>query len=383
MEKLPKLLFLIPHLGGGGAEQVTSLLLQNLCPQKYDLHLGLVTPRVANHEALPPHISIHGLGASRVRASAFQLLVLVWKLRPDLIFSGMAHLNFLVLMLRPFFPHKTRVLVRQNSTVLAALAFGDLPRHTGLLYRLLYRRADRVVCQTQKMAQDLATHLRIPSRQTSRLIAVLPNPINVTAIQAVLRCSGEHEKPLGSGEGPQLLAVGRLAREKGFDLLLRAFLLVRTEFPTAQLVIVGSGPEELALKRLARDLHLDAATHFVGRVPEPAVYFANATGFVLSSHHEGMPNALLEAAAGGLPLIITPSSSGIVELLSGHAGVWLAEATTPQALAASILSALRALLPGQRFSHLFVNGHRLEHSIAAYESLIDSVLAASPREQKS
>ena len=70
--------------------------------------------------------------------------------------SDLAHLNFLVLLLRPFFPSGTRVLVRQNGTVSAALAFGDLPSYTRLLYRLLYRRADRVICQSQAMADDLA-----------------------------------------------------------------------------------------------------------------------------------------------------------------------------------------------------------------------------------
>ena len=60
----------------------------------------------------------------------------------------MAHLNFLVLLLRPFFPPGTRVVARQNGTVSAALEFGDLPGYTRMLYRLLYRFADRVVCQT-------------------------------------------------------------------------------------------------------------------------------------------------------------------------------------------------------------------------------------------
>jgi len=72
-----------------------------------------------------------------------------------------------------------------------------------------------------------------------------------------------------------------------------------------------------------------------------------------------------------------------VELLAGHAGVWFAETTTPDALAAAVLSALSALHPGQRFPHLFVNEHRMEHAIAAYENLIDSVLDAAPGEQES
>src|SRR5208283_5540313 len=97
----------------------------------------------------PAWVTVHALDAPRVRAGTFRLLRLVRQLKPDVILSGMAHLNFLVLLLRPFFPPGTRVLVRQNGTVSASLASGELPGTTRLLYRLLYRHADRVICQTR------------------------------------------------------------------------------------------------------------------------------------------------------------------------------------------------------------------------------------------
>jgi len=99
-----RILLLIPHLGGGGAEQVIALLARGLSRQKYDVHLGLVTESDAGPNDLPPWVTVHPLGARRVRAGAIRLLRLVWRLKPDVILSGMAHLNFLVLLLRPFFP---------------------------------------------------------------------------------------------------------------------------------------------------------------------------------------------------------------------------------------------------------------------------------------
>src|ERR1700722_16948006 len=151
MTKRPRILLLIPHLGGGGAEQVTALLARGLSRRKYELHLALVTQTDPRTKELPWRVGIHALGASRVRSSAFRLLRLIRQLKPDLVLSGMAHLNFLVLLLRPFFLRATRVLVRQNPTVPAALASGDLPRYTHLIYRFLYPRADRVICQTPAM----------------------------------------------------------------------------------------------------------------------------------------------------------------------------------------------------------------------------------------
>src|SRR5664279_4808635 len=130
MAKRTRVLLLIPHLDGGGAEHVTALLACGLSQEKYELHLGLVTQASSDSLSFPPWVTLHALGARRVRSGVFGLLRLVRRLKPDVILSGMAHLNFLVLLLRLFFPSATRVLVRQNGTVSAALAFGDLPSYT-------------------------------------------------------------------------------------------------------------------------------------------------------------------------------------------------------------------------------------------------------------
>ena len=336
---------LIPHLGGGGAEQVTALLTRGLSREKYELHLGLVTQSDAGQVDLPPWVTLHALGAPRVRSAAFRLLRLVRRLKPDLILSGMAHLNFLVLLLRPFFPPGTRVLVRQNSTVSSDLAFAGLPVYTRLLYRLLYRHADRVICQSSAMAEDMALQLGI----AEDLIAVLPNPVDLIEIRAA--ADGPEQ---WTGPGPHLLAVGRLSQEKGFDLLLRAFATVRHSFPHADLVIAGVGPEETALHSQCRELGLDAAVRFAGHLRRPFAFFPGATLFVLSSRHEGMPNALLEAAAGALPLVALPASEGVVDLLRNQPGAWLAPDISAPALAISLLDALQSLQPGQRFSHSFL-----------------------------
>jgi glycosyltransferase involved in cell wall biosynthesis len=363
----PKLLLLIPHLGGGGAERVTALLAQGLSKEKYEIHLGLITQKDAHDSLDAPGVQVHGLGARRVRGGALPLLKLVRTLKPDLILSGMAHLNFLVLLLRPLFPKRTRVVVRQNSTVSAALSFGGLPWYTEMLYRLLYRRADRVICQTQAMAADLAGRFGIPDDR----LPVLANPVDVQGIRA--RLSGGEGKEW-SLPGPHLLVVGRLSREKGFDLLLLAISKVRKSFPDLELVIAGVGPEEKALKSQCAELGLGSAIRFAGHLEDPVACFAGATAFVLSSRHEGLPNALLEAAASGLPIVAVPSSAGVVRLLHRKAGVWLAEEVSAEALAESLLAALNVLRPGERFAHEFVQEFALESAIEAYEAVIDAVL---------
>lgn len=362
-----RILLLIPHLGGGGAERVTALLARNLSQEKYEVHLGVVTQAQTGGELLPSWVQIHALGAPRVRAGTFGLLRLVHRLKPDLILSGIFHLNFLVLLLHPFFPRGTRVLVRQNATVSSSLASDGLPGYTRLLYRLLYRRADGIICQTRAMADDLARELGLAENR----LAVLPNPVDVEEIRAYV----ERNPARQNGTGPRLLAVGRLSREKGFDLLLRALVALRAEFPGVSLLIAGTGAEEAALKTECRVLGIENAVRFAGCVERPVEYFSGATLFVLPSRHEGLPNALLEAAAAGLPIVTLPASEGLVELLRGQAGVWLAPEISSEALAATLVAALRALRPGERFSHEFVEQFRVERAIAAYEALIDQSLA--------
>src|SRR4051812_44710953 len=113
----PRILLLIPHLGGGGSERVIETLARSLDPAKYDVHLALITASHCDYRCSPLTIPIHSLRAERVRHSSLRLLRLIWKLRPRLILSGIAHLNFLVLALKPFLPRRTRIIVRQNGAV--------------------------------------------------------------------------------------------------------------------------------------------------------------------------------------------------------------------------------------------------------------------------
>lgn len=366
MAKRPRVLLLIPHLGGGGAERVTALLARGLSANKYELHLGLITGSAAVSDVVPSCVKIHTLGAPRVRSAVLGLLRLVRTLEPDLILSGMAHLNFLVLLLRPLFPRKTQVVVRQNATVSGDLQSGRLPVYARLFYRWLYPRADRIVCQTDAMAADLAAGLSLGETQ----VEVLANPVDADPIRMVCADGEDH----WHGPGPRLLAVGRLSFEKGFDLLLEAFASLRVKFPEAELTILGSGPERARLSILRNELRLQASVRFSGYVSRPERHFYGATLFVLPSRQEGLPNALLEAAAGGLPLVALPASNGIVSLLESKQGAWVGSEVSSRALTCALLAALDSIQPGQRFPHTWVEPFRMECAISGYERMIDEML---------
>src|ERR1035441_8589944 len=112
MARRTRILLLLSHLGGGGAEHVMALLARGLSQEKYEVHLGLVRQSEGSGESLPTWVSVHALHAGRARAAAFPLLRLIWRLRPAVVLSGAAEVSFLVLLLRPLFPPNTSLARR-------------------------------------------------------------------------------------------------------------------------------------------------------------------------------------------------------------------------------------------------------------------------------
>lgn len=361
MGRPTRLLLLIPHLGGGGAERVTAILASRLNPLRYEVHLGVVTGIRPKLQSLPAHVTVHLLGATSVRRGVAAILRLVWRLRPDAVLSGMAHLNLAVLLHRPALPRRTRILVRQNAAPHAR----DAGYLTPALYRWLYPKADAVICQTQAMAAAVR-HAAGPHAR----LHVLANPVEVDAVRAAASTRPAN----GSKPGLRLLAIGRLAPEKGFDLLLEAFAKLRRQFPSLNLTILGAGSEKRRLFEIAGQLALNESIHFAGHVEDPETWLARATVFVGSSRREGLPNALLEAAAAALPIVATPADGGLGGLLAGKDGVWLAREVSAAALESALRSALLAIRPGQRFAHSWIDEFRAERIVPRYEALIDSVL---------
>ncbi len=106
-------------------------------------------------------------------------------------------------------------------------------------------------------------------------------------------------------EAPRATFLGRLAPEKGIDLLIDAWPVVRESFPNARLTIVGEGPERPALEARVERLGLHSSVDLPGASDDPAAVLRTSDLFVLPSREEGMSIALLEAMALGVPLVAT------------------------------------------------------------------------------
>lgn len=204
-----------------------------------------------------------------------------------------------------------------------------------------YGRVDRCtnglaqmnVCVSQGVA-DFA--VRETGLKPSK-VCVIPNGVNVDlfaqAQPADMAAVGLR------GDLPVITTVGRLEAQKGIGYLLQAASIVLQKHPESQFLIVGDGPDRASLEALALSLSISKSVWFVGARSDVPSLLKASSAFVLPSLWEGMPNALLEAMAAGLPVIATAVEGSREIVLPGVTG-WLVSPANSTELAQAILHVL-------------------------------------------
>jgi glycosyltransferase involved in cell wall biosynthesis len=162
-------------------------------------------------------------------------------------------------------------------------------------------------------------------------ITVLRNGVDLAQFKCLPQ--DESRRQLRWREAPTLLCVGNLIESKGTHLVIEALPLL----PQFELRIVGSGPQEDALQRLAQRCGVAGRVHFCGRIAqdELCVYYSAADMLVLASEREGAPNVVLESMACGTP-VVAAAVGGIPELVQQPATGRLLQARSAQAVAAAV-----------------------------------------------
>jgi len=332
-----KVLFVLPSLAGGGAERIVVMLLTHLDRERIDGSLALFQAKGPYLEALPERVVVHDLQI-RARADYAAGLVRLGRLvggeRPDVVFSLMWHANTLTLLARPLLGRDTGVVlgVRNQPSLLNRAARFTLLRNATM--RLLYPRADLVMGISAGLLEELSSSFRIP-REKLRLIY---NPIDTLRVRALAA------EPIGEPwfpcDRPLVLGVGRLAKQKGFEYLIRAFAEVRKHLPCT-LAILGDGPERGELENVARSLGLGSDFILPGFQKNPYKFMKGAAVLALSSLWEGFGNVIVEAMACGVPVVATRCPSGPEEIIEHADSGLLAEVSNEADLAEKILAVLQ------------------------------------------
>lgn len=357
------LLFLIPTLGGGGAERVVITLLQHLDRTKFRMTIAAVNTRGAVfRDDLPKDVEFIDLDCARVRHSLLKLVRLIWRLKPDVVFSTLGHLNLALAALRPLLPNRTRYVARETIVVSENLKDLGQSGCWPWAYRYFYPRFDTVVCQSIDMRDDLVNEFGFPAAKA----VVIHNPVDLVRIRTLatqpLPCAMEQDFDSSERGHIHLVAAGRLVPQKGFDLLIEA--LAQCADPRMSVTVLGEGPLKDSLERLAADKGVAQQVRFAGFQRNPYPFFARADAFVLSSRFEGLPNVVLEALACGTPVIATPAPGGVAEIICGIAGCSLAEEISAEALARE----LKRFAKGTRMAGDVVRPYEVGTIVRLYEA---------------
>lgn len=198
---------------------------------------------------------------------------------------------------------------------------------------MLLKWFDAVVAVSSPLARELIERGISPDR-----VHLIPNSPGTTERPLPRQVARDH-LGLDESDTPVIGWVGRLIPVKGADVFLRALAACPDERWTAS--VIGDGPERGPLERLANELGIGNRVRFHGAMPDAARYQSAFDLFVLSSHSEGIPMVVFEAATAGTP-IVASAVGGIPDVLSDREA-HLVPAGDADALAGAIRASLNDL----------------------------------------
>jgi glycosyltransferase involved in cell wall biosynthesis len=282
-----RVILLSTNMARGGAETQVAGMAVELRRRGWDVHVvSLVQPTAFRDELAKARVPLHAPGVPLVPA-------LLCRLRPQIVHCHMFHANVLGRLLRLMMPFPG-VISTLHSMAETGRNSTDI-RGRDLAYRVTNSLADVTVAVSAAVAER---HSKVcPGAR------VIPNGVDVERFRPDPELRTRMRSELGLTDEFVWIAVGRLMWKKDYPAMLEAFARIGG----GVLLIAGSGP-------LAEKLRAAAApgVRFLGARDDIPALLNAADGFVMTSIIEGLPVALLEAAATGLPCVSTPAG-GVAE----------------------------------------------------------------------
>jgi len=289
-----------------------------------DVHVVYAT-RYDEPELVDPAYVRHDLGVSRIRAMATSLRATLAAAPPDMLICAQIEPSVVAwvatrgLGIEHFVTHlHGNPAIEENRGSLSTRLFFSAFRH------VVSRRVSAVLA----VAPSLAEYARRSVTRHAPVYFVMNPARTLNDVDLVPSEDGTF----------RFVNVARHSYQKGLDTLLRGWALAKPALPSARLTLVGSGPDEPALRELAAELGLDDVV-FAGFSADPGRALARADCFVLSSRWEGFPLVLLEALSVGLPVLAADCDFGPRDLITEPALGRLVAVNDPAALAAGLVEA--------------------------------------------
>jgi len=325
-----------PSLRAGGAEKVLLNLAAGLHGRGHKVDIVLAQGSGEYVSQVPDYINVTDLGAKRTLTCLPALIRYIRRERPSGVIAFQDHANVVALLASRIAGARTPVIPTVHTTWSGVVDKNTWrTRAFAKIVSLAYARCANIVAVSEGVADDLAEHLHL-SRDS---VTVIYNPVVASELfeKAAEPVEDDWFKP---SQGPLIIGVGRLAKEKDFPCLIDAFAGVRKVID-CKLLILGEGEDRPRLETLIKSLDVEGHCRMPGFVSNPYKYLSRAALFVLSSTREGLPTVLIEALALGVCVVSTDCKSGPREILrDGQLGL-LVPPSNPAALSAAIIAALR------------------------------------------
>ena len=354
-------LFLTTGLGVGGAEAELVQLACRLAERGWKVRVvSIIEPAGRESELADAGIEVDSLGLRRgiPDPRAFSRLARrIDRARPDVLHAFMVHSNLLARLTRLVASVPVLVSTAQNVS------------EGGRLREWLYRLTDRWTDVTTQVSRAGGERYVAVGAVPAGRMRVITNSIDSVAYRPDPGARRELRAELGLGDSVVWLAVGRLEPQKDYPTLIDA---VASSQAVDRVLIAGQGPLAAEIEGRIAERGLEGRVQLLGLRRDVPRLLNAADGFVMSSAWEGTPLALLEAAATGLPSVVT-DVGGNAEVLGGVGGR-LVPAGEPEALAAALdavvampLSAREAM--GRAARRRVLEQYDLERNVDRWEHL--------------
>ncbi len=330
MKNKIKILFFLPNFYMGGAEKVTVNMIRLLDKELFDIHLVTLRKDGPLYELVPQHISLHVLNVSKTIFSIFRLRKTLLQLMPDVIFSTLFRTHIAIDMALIGFKKRPITIFRNPTSPKLVIAEKGLNATRLFLLKIAYKHATLIIAQTPEMKEEMIKYFYLKEKK----IQVFVNPLDISTINIAIE---NIENPFKADQ-INVVALGRLSKEKAVDTLLHSYKIVVEKNKNFVLNIVGrDGGEKKKLMKLVKDLSLEKNVKFWGEQSNPYKFIYFSDLYVLSSTREGLPNTVLESLYLKKPVIATKCIPFMSQLIDDGENGFLVDVGNAQQLAEAIL----------------------------------------------
>lgn len=330
--------FVIPSLSSGGAERVVSVLASQLADDGYDVSVIKYFDTFDDYH-VSPKVKVSCI--SKGNELDYKKLSLFKKIK--LIRQEVESIKprFIV----PFLPHVAVhafiACIGLSVHFIQTIRVAPQKAPASKLLRLL---RDMLVAISYSTFVQTYSQKMYFSRLLHKKIFVLPNPISNEILSTNV---------VGKNNIKEIISVGRLSSQKNFPLLIKAVKVLIDAGENIELAIYGEGEDKASLQKLIFSLGMSDKCFLRGRTNDVAKVLSKSDLFVMCSNFEGMPNALMEAMAVGLPCVSTNCETGPAELLSNDKGLLV-----PVNDKDKIVSAIKFMIDNPKVANRFGNASK-------------------------